>query len=69
MAEIRIRIEGMSCGGCARNVTRALEALPGVDTALVSLENATATIQYDPAHINADAIIRAVEATGFDVPQ
>jgi copper chaperone len=69
MSEITIRIEGMSCGGCARNVAKALEALPGVAGAEVSLERACAIVQYDPATIDAAAMRQAVEEAGFDAPQ
>ncbi|MDR1424058.1 MAG: heavy-metal-associated domain-containing protein [Azoarcus sp.] len=68
MSEITIKVEGMSCGGCVRNVTRALEALPGVAAAQVSLEGASATVQYDPARVDAAALRAAVEGAGFDVP-
>ena len=68
MSEITIRVEGMSCGGCARNVTKVLEALPGVSAAQVSLEGACATVQYDPAKVDAAAMRAAVEGVGFGVP-
>ena len=34
----RIKVEGMSCGGCVRNVTGVLKAQPGVREVDVSLE-------------------------------
>ena len=69
MNEITIRIEGMSCGGCVRNVTEALKALPGVAGVEVSLERACAIVQYDPAAIDVAAMRRVVEEAGFDVLQ
>jgi copper chaperone len=69
MREITIRIEGMHCGGCARNVAETLKALPGVAGAEVSLERACAVVQYDPATIDAAAMRLAVEEAGFDAPQ
>ncbi|MDR2208116.1 MAG: heavy-metal-associated domain-containing protein [Azoarcus sp.] len=69
MSEAIIQIEGMSCGGCVRNVTRTLEALPGVAGAEVSLERACAVVQYDPAVIDTAAMRRAVEEAGFDALQ
>ncbi|MCL1860874.1 MAG: heavy-metal-associated domain-containing protein [Proteobacteria bacterium] len=68
MSEITIKIEGMSCGGCVRNVTKTLEALSGVTGAEVSLEKACAVVQYDPALIDATAMRQAVEEAGFDAP-
>jgi copper chaperone len=65
VSEITIKIEGMSCGGCVRNVTRTLEALSGVSGVEVSLEQACAVVRYDPAVIDADMMRRAVEEGGF----
>ncbi|MDR2014288.1 MAG: heavy-metal-associated domain-containing protein [Azoarcus sp.] len=69
MSEITIKIEGMSCGGCACNLTKALKALPGVTDAEISLERECAVIQYDPAAIDVTAMRQAVEDAGFDAPQ
>ena len=69
MNEVTIKIEGMHCGGCVRNVTRTLEALPGVSGAEVSLERACAIVQYDPAAIDEQTMRCAVEEAGFDAPQ
>ncbi len=58
------KVSGMTCGGCVRSVTRALEqALPGAKVE-VSLDAATAKVegQHDPAKAKA-----AIEAAGFDV--
>jgi len=69
MSEVTLRIEGMSCGGCVRNVTETLKALPGVAGAEVSLEQACAVVQYDPAIVDVAVMCRAVEEAGFDVLQ
>jgi len=69
MSEITIKIEGMSCDGCVRNVTGALEALLGVSGVEVSLERACAVVQYDPATIDEQTMRCAVEEAGFDAPQ
>lgn len=68
MAEVLIKVEGMSCGGCVRNVTGVLKALPGVDDAIVSLEQGSATVIYDPAKLEVGALRQAIEDAGFDSP-
>ena len=55
MEEVRIRVEGMSCGGCVRSVTGALQALPGVTEAAVSLEASEARVRFDPAEVTVAA--------------
>ena len=68
MDEVTIKIEGMSCGGCVKNVSSVLQALPGVADAQVSLAEACATVRYDPAQVSVQALREAVENAGFDAP-
>ncbi|MCL2876271.1 MAG: heavy-metal-associated domain-containing protein [Betaproteobacteria bacterium] len=68
MSEVTIKIEGMSCSGCASNVAKALKALPGVTGVEVSLEQACAVVQYDPAAVNEAVMRLTVEEAGFDAP-
>jgi len=68
MAEVTIRIEGMSCGGCVRNVTTVLKALPGVEDAQVSLDTAQAVVRCDPQRVSVEAMRAAVEDAGFGCP-
>jgi copper chaperone len=65
MKTTTIKIGGMSCGGCAKSVTRALKALPGVSQAEVSLERAEATIAFDPEKVSKPALVEAVQDAGF----
>lgn len=68
MDEVTIKVDGMSCGGCVRNVTGVLKGLAGVADAEVSLDAAQATIRFDPAQVNVAQLREAVEAAGFDSP-
>jgi copper chaperone len=67
-SEVTIRVEGMSCGGCVRNVTGVLKALPGVIDAEVSLDSAQARVSYDPAAVSVEQMREAIEEAGFDSP-
>ncbi|MDY0073172.1 MAG: heavy-metal-associated domain-containing protein [Thauera sp.] len=69
MAEVEFKVEGMTCGGCVKNVTAVLQKLPGVSAAEVSLAEAKAKVSHDPAQISVDALRAAVEDAGFDCPQ
>ncbi|MCA9567300.1 MAG: heavy-metal-associated domain-containing protein [Myxococcales bacterium] len=55
------RVEGMTCGGCVRSVTNALERA-GLQ-ATVDLDSHTATVEgtHDPEKVR-----KAVEGAGFD---
>jgi len=69
MAEVTIRVEGMSCGGCVRNVTGVLKAVPGVIDANVSQEESEALVSYDPAQVSPETLRQAIIDAGFDAPQ
>lgn len=62
-----IKVGGMSCQGCVKNVTGVLSALDGVASAEVSLEAGEARVAFDPAKVSRDALKGAVEDAGFDV--
>ena len=66
MEQIVIKVGGMSCQGCVKNVTGVLQALPGVGEVLVSLEAGEARICHDPAQTGAAALRAAIEDAGFD---
>jgi len=57
------RIDGMTCGGCARAITRALERA-GIAGAAVDHEAGTATV---PEGTDDAAVRKAVEGAGFTV--
>lgn len=67
MQTVTLNIDGMTCGGCVKSVTRLLEGVEGVEKAEVSLENKNAVITFDESKIDADALIDAVEDGGYDV--
>jgi copper chaperone len=62
----KIAVEGMSCSGCVRSVTNALSRVAGVEKVDVSLAAKLATIEHDPAKSTTGALVKAVEAAGFD---
>ncbi|MBL8439545.1 MAG: heavy-metal-associated domain-containing protein [Zoogloeaceae bacterium] len=66
MENVVIKLGGMSCGGCVRNVTQVLTQLPGVAAAQVSLEAGEARVEFDPGQVSLAALREAVEGAGFD---
>ncbi|RIX45031.1 MAG: copper chaperone [Rhodocyclales bacterium GT-UBC] len=61
-----IKIGGMSCQGCVKNITGVLTGLAGVSAAEVSLETAQARVDFDPQAVSRAALIDAIEDAGFD---
>ncbi len=66
MNTVTLNIGGMTCGGCVKSATQALENVSGVHKVLVSLANNNAEVSFDPAKTSVDALIEAVEDCGFD---
>ncbi len=66
---IVLPVEGMDCGGCVQSVQRALAAVPGVDAAIVSLEQRRATVRLKSAgSADRGQLAAAVIAAGYRVP-
>jgi len=66
MAEHQLRIRGMSCQHCVHAVKRALEAVPGVQSASVDLEQGTAVVQASEGTARGD-LAQAVADAGYQV--
>jgi copper chaperone CopZ len=63
MDRVTLTIDGMSCGGCVKHVSAALNALPGVRVDRVSV--GSAEVQVDPAASSVDAVVSALAASGY----
>ncbi len=61
-----IKIGGMSCQGCVKNITGVLGGLAGVASAEVSLEAGEANVAFDPQVVAREALLSAIEDAGFD---
>ena len=63
----QIKIIGMHCQGCVKNITALLSALPGVHAVEVVLDAGEATIRFDPAKTDAAQFAATIEAAGFEL--
>ena len=63
MEHAHLLISGMSCGHCISNVSRALEAIPGVTPGDVRV--GAADVDYDPAQTTEVLIAQAVSTAGY----
>ena len=66
MEKTSIKVGGMSCQGCVKNIQGVLSALPGVASAEVSLEAAEALVSYDAQQVDRGSLLNAIEDAGFD---
>lgn len=63
--ERRLRVEGMKCHKCAGRVRGALEAVPGVESAVVDLEGKQATVHLSDS-VPDEVLVGAVIEKGFE---
>ncbi len=61
-----MKITGMMCPHCSGRVKKCLEALDGVDAAVVSHESGTATVTLS-ANVTDEVLKKTVEDAGYDV--
>jgi P-type Cu+ transporter len=64
-AETRIRIEGMTCQSCVKNIEGTISGKAGVDEIRVSLEGKEAKIKYDKFLTNPQQLADAIDDMGF----
>jgi len=66
METTKIKVGGMSCGGCVASVTRVLSELPGVAKVEVVLEPGQATVEFDAGQVGRAALCAVIEDAGFE---
>ncbi|MFM7427615.1 MAG: heavy metal translocating P-type ATPase [Elainella sp.] len=62
---ITLKLRGMSCAACARNVEQAIRAVPGVVDVAVNFGAEQASVTYDNQRATLDQIQAAVSAAGY----
>lgn len=60
------KIQGMTCGGCAKHVEKALRTVPGVTDVAVDLAKGTAVVGGSASF---EAMVASVGAAGYEMTQ
>lgn len=60
-----LKLQGMSCASCARNIEDAIRSVPGVVESNVNFGAEQATITYDPKRTNLEKIQHAIVDAGY----
>lgn len=58
-------VEGMTCSGCERTVSRVVGNIGGVRTARADLGTSTLSVEYDPSKVTVEKIRSAVHRVGY----
>src|SRR5690348_343620 len=65
-AVTELSVSGMTCGNCARHVTEAIQSVPGVHSATVSLDSHSASVRWAAdGSRNPAAVVEAIEKEGY----
>ena len=64
MTDLVYRVNGMTCGGCAKHVEKALRAVAGVTAVRVDLTQGTATVE---GAVTFEALAASVGAAGYEL--
>jgi P-type Cu+ transporter len=65
-ASTELKVSGMNCTNCVRHVTEALQAVSGVSSVTVRLEDGQATVRWQPAVApENDRLLEAVQQAGY----
>lgn len=63
-----IGVPEIHCDHCKRSIEGALNPLEGVSEATVNVPAKQVTVAYDADVVSRDALIRAIEDQGYEVP-
>jgi copper chaperone len=63
---VTFAVDGMTCNGCVKSVTHAIQQAPGVANVDVSLGDRRATVEYDPSTGSPAQIVDAIVGAGFE---
>ena len=67
---MNLQVNGMTCQNCVRHVTDAIQGVPGVHSATVSLENKNATVRWNSGTTaNVPAVIAAIKQAGYEAKE
>ena len=66
MVKVTVNVTGMMCGHCEATVKKTLEAIQGVEEAVVSHETGTAVVTLS-GDVSSDILKEAVEAKDYQV--
>ncbi|MDN5363623.1 MAG: copper chaperone [Eubacteriales bacterium] len=69
MAQLTLKVEGMSCQHCKMSVEKALQKLPGVEKADVNLATGEVLVIYREGAVTREDMKKAIEAAGYDVKE
>ena len=65
MANVKLRVTGMTCGHCQMKVEQALRGVNGVYSAIVDLQDGEAEVDFNDDAVTTAQLVAAVERAGY----
>lgn len=65
--EVKLNVSGMTCNGCEEHVKHEIDELPGIVSTSADYRTGNTLVKFDKTKTNKDAIINAINATGYKV--
>ena len=67
MTQITLNVPDISCNHCKMSIEGAVNALSGIESAVVDIEGRSVAVSFDDSAQNLDAIVTAIEEQGYEV--
>ena len=65
MANVKLRVTGMTCGHCQAKVEKALKSVSGVYTAVIDLPDGEAEVDFDDDRVTTEQLVAAIAQAGY----
>lgn len=65
MANVKMRITGMTCGHCQAKVEKALKGMGGVYSVVVDLPDGEAEVDFEDDSVITEQLVAAVTRAGY----
>jgi copper chaperone len=65
MATAKLAVTGMHCGHCQEKVTKALQGVAGVYSAVVDWQDGEAEVDFNDDAVTTDRLLAAVQQAGY----
>lgn len=65
MEKIDLKIEGMHCGACATGIQMLVSQMDGVKSVFVDYGGKKGTVEFDPAKVSKEDIVREISTLGY----
>lgn len=67
MNDVTLDVPDISCKHCKSSIEAAVEPMEGVSNATVTIDARTVDVSFDPATVDLESIITAIEDQGYEV--